>query len=426
MKPKASVVSPSTGLSTRTGTGLITDIFRKGFLARLGRFKEGKLTVVDGQHQWVFGEIQADLNAVIEVTDQRFYRMIALGSSIGAAEAYIKGYWSTNDLVSLVRIIIRNMGVFTARERAIARAMRPFKRLYHRLRDNTIRGSKRNILAHYDLSNDFYNLFLDRTMTYSCAVFDKTGISLEDASIEKLGRICRKLKLSKDDHLLEIGSGWGSFALYAALNYGCRVTTTTISDRQYEYTIKRIKEEGFGDRVTVLNKDYRELEGQYDKIASIEMIEAVGLRHLPVFLHKCSTLLKPDGLMALQAITISDQRFDDYRRSVDFIQTMVFPGASLISISNLMNNLRKHTDMRPIDLEDITPHYSETLSRWRERFLKRLDDIRRLGFTDEFIRLWDYYLGYCEGGFREEYIGDIQLLLAKPRHRISGYERGVA
>ncbi|MBD3258104.1 methyltransferase domain-containing protein [candidate division GN15 bacterium] len=424
MKETASVARPTIGLTGWSGVALFADIFRRGFFARLERFTEGRLILIDGARQWEFGNPRAELRSTIHITDRRFYPMIGLSSSIGAAEAYVKGYWSTNDLVSLVRIVARNQHVFTPRERAAARALRPFTRLYHRLRNNTRAGSKRNIVAHYDLSNDFYSLFLDRTMTYSCGVFEREDTTLEEASVEKLDRICRKLRLSPDDHVLEIGTGWGSFAVHAAQNYGCRVTTTTISDRQYDYAVRKVEQAGLGDIVTVLNQDYRELTGQYDKLVSIEMIEAVGVQHIQTFVAKCSELLKPDGLMALQAITMSDQRFDDYRRSVDFIQAMVFPGASLVSISHLLKNVRQRSDLRPVDLEDITPHYATTLARWRERFMARLDDIRRLGFTDEFIRLWEYYLAYCEGGFREAHIGDIQLLLAKPQYRVTGSVRG--
>jgi cyclopropane-fatty-acyl-phospholipid synthase len=254
-------------------------------------------------------------------------------------------------------------------------------------------------------------------MTYSSGIFLNPAATLEDASIEKLDRICRKLRLRETDRLLEIGTGWGSFALHAARHYGCHVTTTTLSDAQYAYALQAVEEAGLEKKITLLQKDYRALEGRYDKLASIEMIEAVGYEYIPEFFHVCNRLLKPEGLMALQAITLSDQAFDRYRRSVDYIRRYVFPGACLISLSHVLQCLKKETDMRLLHLEDLTPHYAETLRRWRERFLSRLADVRQLGFSDPFIRLWEFYLVYCEGGFREAHIGDVQMVLARSGYR---------
>jgi cyclopropane-fatty-acyl-phospholipid synthase len=282
---------------------------------------------------------------------------------------------------------------------------------------NTLAGSQANIAAHYDLGNDFYALFLDETMTYSCGIFEQEDSTLEEASLAKYDRICRKLALKPEDEVLEIGTGWGGFAIYAAGRYGCRVTTTTISRAQFDLARPRIAEAGLEDRVTLLLKDYRHLTGSYDKLVSIEMIEAVGFEYFDTFFSVCSERLKDDGLMCLQAITIADQVFDRYRRSHDFIRSHVFPGSCLISLGALSASLARATDLRLIHLEDLTPHYARTLKLWRERFFANLDQVRALGYPETFIRLWEFYLCYCEGGFAERYIGDVQMVLAKPGNR---------
>ncbi|MGD2113022.1 MAG: cyclopropane-fatty-acyl-phospholipid synthase family protein, partial [Gammaproteobacteria bacterium] len=285
------------------------------------------------------------------------------------------------------------------------------QRLLHR---NTLRGSRRNIEAHYDLGNDLFELFLDETMMYSCGIFTRPGATLQEASEAKLDAICRKLQLGPDDHVLEIGTGWGGFALHAARHYGCRVTTTTISRQQYEHAAQRIRAAGLEDRITLLFDDYRLLEGSYDKLVSIEMIEAIGHRNFNTYFRKCSELLKPDGMMLLQSITIADQRYAQARNAIDFIQRYIFPGGCLPSNAALAGAVAGSTDMRIFDLQDIGPHYATTLRHWRKRFLSRIEQVRRLGYPERFIRMWEYYLCYCEGGFRQQSIGTVQLLLTRP------------
>jgi cyclopropane-fatty-acyl-phospholipid synthase len=290
-------------------------------------------------------------------------------------------------------------------------------RLAHFLRRNTRTGGRKNIAAHYDLGDDFFSLFLDETMTYSCGIFEHAGSTLKEASVGKYDRICRKLALRPDDHVLEIGTGWGGFAVHAAAGYGCRVTTTTISRRQYEYAANRIREEGLEDRVEPLLSDYRDLSGSFDKLVSIEMIEAVGHQYLETFFRHCSERLTSDGMMLLQAITIPDDRYDLHTRSVDFIKRYIFPGSSIPSVSAISRATESATDMRMLHLEDITPHYARTLQEWRARFLARRDEVRALGYPESFLRMWEYYLCYCEGSFEERYNGDVQIVFTKPRCR---------
>jgi cyclopropane-fatty-acyl-phospholipid synthase len=326
-------------------------------------------------------------------------------------------YWTVDDLTALVRIVIRNQALFQAMDTGPARLLTPLYNFYHHLRRNTVTGSRKNIVAHYDLGNDFYRLFLDKTMTYSCGIFERPDATLEEAAIAKYDRICRKLQLSEKDHVLEIGTGWGGFALHAARNYGCRVTTATISDEQYQSAGQRLARAGLDNRVALLKKDYRHLDGQYDKLVSIEMIEAVGHQFYAVFFQNCSRLLKDDGLMVLQAITIGDQIFDQHKRSVDFIKRYIFPGSCIPSITAISNAIAGKTDLRLIHLDDITPHYARTLREWRRRFFTNLDKVREMGYSETFIRMWEFYLCYCEGGFAERYIGDVQMLFAKPLYR---------
>jgi cyclopropane-fatty-acyl-phospholipid synthase len=293
-------------------------------------------------------------------------------------------------------------------------------KLAHRFNRNTHDGSRKNISAHYDLGNDFFRLFLDPTMMYSSALFAGQRATLEDASIAKLDEICRQLELEADDHLLEIGTGWGGMAIHAARNYGCRVTTTTISREQFEHATAMVAEAGLQDRVTVLCEDYRHLEGRYDKLVSIEMIEAVGHQFYSNYFSCCSQLLKPGGKMVIQAITMSDQRYLQARDNVDFIKRYIFQGGCLPSIAVISDHLARDTDMQMVHLRDITPDYALTLAHWRERFMERLEDVREMGFDDQFIRMWEFYLAYCEGGFRERIISTVQLAFAKPAYRFPG------
>ena len=327
------------------------------------------------------------------------------------------GHWSCDDLTTLVRILARNPDSTSAMDRGLGRLGVPLARLYHALRRNTWGGSARNVRAHYDLGNDFFELFLDPTLTYSCGVFESDDATLEEASIAKYDRLCRKLDLGPDDHVLEIGTGWGGFAIHAAGKYGCRVTTATISREQWRIARQRVAAAGLADRVTVLECDYRELEGTYDKLVSIEMIEAVGDRYLDTFFRICSERLRPDGIMGLQAITTPDQFYDAHVRSVDFIKRYIFPGGSLVSVRRVADAIARVTDLRLFQLEDITPHYARTLHTWRERFIVNLDQVRALGYPEQFVRMWEFYLCYCEGGFLERVIGDVQIVLTKPMCR---------
>ncbi len=357
------------------------------------------------------------LQAEISVHHSQFYSRILFGGSIGAAEAYMERLWSADDLTAVMRILALNQKAFADMEKGLARLTAPFYKFYHYVRKNTKAGSRKNILAHYDLGNDFYALFLDQTMTYSCGIFEREDSTLKEASEAKYDRICRKLQFAAGDRILEIGTGWGGFAVHAASNFGVQVTTTTISEEQHQFAQNRIKAAGLEDRITLLKKDYRDLSGKFDKLVSIEMIEAVGHHFYPAFFQTCSRLLKDDGLMALQAITIGDQIFDRHKRSVDFIKRYIFPGSCIPSITAISHAIAKATDLRLIHLEDITPHYARTLHEWRQRFFANLDKVREMGYSDTFIRMWQYYLCYCEGGFAERYIGDVQMLFAKPLNR---------
>jgi cyclopropane-fatty-acyl-phospholipid synthase len=393
-------------------------LLRRLIWQRLDALAHGRLTIEDGVQRRSFGAPGADsVAAIVKVHDPRFYRSLILGGSLGAAEAYIHGFWTCDDIVNLVRVFCRNAELSSGLERGAARMLSPLRLLSHRIRRNSRSGSRHNIAAHYDLGNDFFSLFLDPTLAYSCAIFPTGESTLLEASEAKFDRICRKLELKPEDHLLEIGTGWGGFALHATRKYGCRITTTTISRKQYDFAQNRVREAGLQNRVTVLMEDYRRLRGSYDKLVSIEMIEAVGYQYFDIYFRVCSELLKPQGMMLLQAIVIPDQKYDRYKRSVDFIQRYIFPGGCLPSIAAICRSLGRVTDFRLFHLEDITPHYAETLAYWRRQFLANLDQVKKLGFSEEFIRTWEFYFCYCEGGFRERAIGDVQMLLTKPACR---------
>jgi cyclopropane-fatty-acyl-phospholipid synthase len=398
-------------------TSFLQRFVRNLFWSRMEKLRHGRLLFIEGTQRRVFGDsAETPLAATIEIRDPRFFRYVIFGGSLGAAEAYIEGLWVCDNLVALVRIFCRNADVLGGIERSAARFLNLLRAAAHRMRRNTLSGSRRNIAAHYDLGNDFFSLFLDETLAYSCAIFPGRESSLHEASVAKFDRICQKLELSEKDHVLEIGSGWGGFALHAASRCGCRVTALTISRRQYEFTVKRVKEAGLTDRICVLLQDYRDHEGAYDKLVSVEMIEAVGYQYFDTYFAKCSRLLKPDGRMLLQAIVFPDQQYERYRRSVDFIQKYIFPGGCLPSVGEICRSIGRASGFRLSHLEDITPHYAETLAHWRQRFRAESDRIRNLGFNDEFIRTWEFYFCYCEGGFRERAIGDVQILLTKPAY----------
>jgi cyclopropane-fatty-acyl-phospholipid synthase len=421
MRESGSIVASGVDAARARRPAIIERFARRAVLARLAGLKHGRVVIEDGDERIAFGEelSVADLRATIRVKDRRFYSDLALGGSMGAGEAYMAGSWTTDDLTALVQIMIRNQDVMEGMDAGLARLANPARRLLHYFNRNTKAGSQRNIAAHYDLGNDFFELILDRTLMYSCAIFPRPDATLEEAAIAKVERICRKLDLRSHDHLLEIGTGWGGFAIHAAKNYGCRVTTTTISRAQHDYAVKRIAEEGLSDRITVLFQDYRDLTGQFDKAVSIEMIEAVGHQFLNSYFQKCGELLKPDGMMLLQAITISDQNYAAAVRRVDFIKKYIFPGSFIPSVTALCCAITCSSDMRLFHLEDITPNYAETLKNWRIRMFKNIERVRALGYPEEFIRMWEFYLCYCEGGFRERYIGDVQMLLTKPDCRVA-------
>jgi cyclopropane-fatty-acyl-phospholipid synthase len=393
-------------------------LFQSGVFRRLKMIEDGHITIVDHGICYPFGRGgRTGLAADVQVHDTRFYRHLALGGNLGGAEAYIRGHWDCDDLVSLVRILCRNPVVAEKSDSGWARLVAPFHRLAHLARRNTVRGSRRNIAAHYDLSNTFFAHFLDETMAYSCGIFPRHDSTLEEAALAKYDRICRKLELSPDDHVVEIGCGWGGFAIYAARQYGCRVTATTISQQQFDLATERVRAAGLQAQVTVLKKDYRHLRGLHDKLVSVEMIEAVGEKYFDTYFRTCARLLKPDGMMLLQAITIADQDYRAYRRRVDFIQKYVFPGGLLPSLERICQSLARASDFRLFHLEDITPHYAETLKQWRRRFHANLTQIQQLGLGDDVLRVWEFYFCYCEGAFRERMIGDIQVLLTKPECR---------
>ncbi|MEO8849020.1 MAG: cyclopropane-fatty-acyl-phospholipid synthase family protein [Casimicrobiaceae bacterium] len=398
---------------------LFDSLAARSVLDRLTAIRSGRLRLVDGGTERTFGEagLECPLCASVYVHDPRFYSELAFGGSIGAGEAYMQGYWSTDDLTALVRILLRNRDVLDGMEGGFARVTKPMQKVLHWLNRNTRDGSRRNISAHYDLGNAFFELFLDRRMMYSSAVFERPQMTLDDAQRSRLDSICRKLDLQPDDHLLEIGTGWGGMAIHAARNYGCRVTTTTLSREQHAFAAGKIAEAGVADRITLLLDDYRDLRGSFSKLVSIEMVEAVGDEHYDTYFAQCGRLLTDDGMMLLQAITITDQRYESARKSVDFIQRHIFPGSTIPSVTVMLSSLTRVTDLKLVHLDDIGPHYATTLRHWRERFLGKLDAVRAQGYPESFIRMWEFYLCYCEGGFEERAIGDVQMLLAKPGSR---------
>ena len=381
---------------------------------RLDRLAWGRLSIDDGGRT-VFGRSRGDEpDVTIAVLSPRFYSAVAFGGGLGAAEAYIDGCWSCSDLPGLIRLMIRNEPLLRQVEGGWARVRAAAARLIHRLNRNTRSGSRANIAAHYDLGNEFYALFLDETMTYSCGLFERPDATLADASRAKYDRICRKLALTASDRVVEIGTGWGGFAIHAAGQYGCHVTTTTISAEQHRHARQKIDEAGLADRIDLRLQDYRDLDGTYDKLVSIEMVEAVGHQYLDTFLRTCSERLAPHGRMALQAITIADQRYARHIRTADLIKRYIFPGGCLVSTTALCDSATRATDLRLVHLEDITSHYARTLRWWRQRFVGHADRVREMGFPEGFLRLWEYYLAYCEGAFTERYIGDVQMVFNKP------------
>jgi len=388
----------------------------------LGHLEEGCLRLHEGDERYEFGQpaSETELVADIHVHDPMAYAEVAFGGSIGSGEAYMSGYWSTPNLTQVTRIFVRNLEALDKMDAGQSALGRVLLKFFHRFNRNSKEGARRNIAAHYDLGNDFFKLFLDSSMMYSSAIYPRADASLAEAAEYKLQRICEKLELTPDDHLLEIGTGWGGMAIYAAKHYGCRVTTTTISRAQWEHAKAAVAAEGLEDRVTLLFDDYRDLTGRYSKLVSVEMVEAVGHEHFREYFQRCSQLLDKNGLMLVQAITIADQRYEMARRNVDFIQRYIFPGGSLPSVALITDLTRRATNLNLVHLEDIGQHYARTLKDWRLAFEDNLDKVREMKFDERFIRMWQYYLCYCEGGFIERSIGTMQLLFAKPGYRPVG------
>jgi len=400
--------------------GALDRLLRRRLLATLGELRGGQVVVRDALGTVTLGE-PGGLRAELDILDPGFYRAAAAQGSVGAGEAYMDGLWRCDDLVALVQLLVINRERLDAMETGLARFGGLALRGWHALRRNTRAGSRKNIAAHYDLGNELFKLFLDESMMYSSAVFADASESLEQAQFRKLERICRKLDLQPGDHLVEIGTGWGGMAIHAASRFGCRVTTTTISKEQHALATERVAAAGLSDKVTVLLEDYRDLRGEYDKLVSIEMIEAIGHQYLETYLAKCASLLKPEGLALIQAITIEDHRYEQALHSVDFIKRFIFPGSFIPCVSAITGAAARASDLRLVNLEDIGPSYALTLRAWRERFLARLDEVRALGYDERFIRMWEFYLAYCEGGFLERSIGDVHLLLARPGNRRDQY-----
>jgi cyclopropane-fatty-acyl-phospholipid synthase len=383
---------------------------------QLKKIKIGHIVIIEGGNKFSFGK-NNKLNVTVTVHDPRFYGALAFGGSIGVSEAFMQKFWSASDLTKLIRIMAINQNTMDQLEGLFNIFLKPILKCLHYLNQNSVKGSEINISKHYDLGNDFFSLFLDSTMMYSSAVFKNPHDSLYKGSIHKLETICQGLELTSQDHIIEIGSGWGGFAIYAAQHYGCKVTTTTISKEQYKYVRQKIKDLKLSHKINVLFSDYRHLKGQYDKLVSIEMLEAVGYQYYDTYFKVCSNLLKPQGLAVIQTITITDQRYEKAKRSVDFIQRYIFPGSCIPSITALQNSMTQSSDLKIYSIHDIGAHYARTLALWREGFFKRLKDIKALGFDDAFIRMWHFYFSYCEGGFQEKVISDIHLKLVKPGYR---------
>lgn len=389
---------------------------RRVVLEMLSHIRVGTLTLVDRRHRYIFGS--GAPAAMVTVHSDRLWPMLLRGSR-GLAEAYAQGLWDSPDPVAVIRLAARNVVALDRLRARFAPVRTPFQTARGLVLRNTRTRSRQDIAAHYDLGNELFSRMLDPTMSYSCALFERPGMTLEEAQVAKLDRICAKLDLSPDDHLVEIGTGWGGLAIHAAATRGCRVTTTTISSEQRDYARAAIERAGLSDRVEVLLRDYRDLSGRFDKLVSVEMIEAVGWQHFGTFFEKCSDLLAPHGAMLLQAITIDDRAYAVEKASRSFMNTLIFPNGCLPSMEVIARSVARRTDMQTLALEDLTPHYVRTLARWREQFLAHTDELDDLGYDERFRRLWTLYLAYCEAGFAERRICEVQIVLGKPHYRRS-------
>ena len=392
---------------------LTARVVRGPVLSRLAGIRDGCITIRDSSGERTLGDPGSDLRARVEVLDPEFWSAVALRGSVGAGEAWMDGHWTADDLVKVVRFLVRNREVMDGMETGLARVGAVGLRAFHALRPNTKRGARRNIADHYDLGNDLFATFLDPTMCYSSGIFPREDATLEEASVEKVDRLCRVLGLRPEHRLVEIGTGWGYLAVHAASRYGCRVTTTTISREQHGLATERVAKAGLSDRVEVLLRDYRDLEGTYDRLVSVEMIEAIGHEQFDGYFAACRRLLVPGGRAAIQSILIDDRYYERALRSVDFIQRYIFPGSCIPSMGTLRASIGK-AGMAVAEVEEIGPHYARTLREWRHRFLAAAVQVRALGYPDRFLRMWEFYLAYCEGGFEERVIGDAQILLDRP------------
>lgn len=395
---------------------LLDRVARRLVTQRLAGLQRGQIDLQDATGTTSLGQ-SADLQVQLRVHHPRFYGQAMLGGTLSVAESYFRGDWDCDDLTGLIRIFVRNLDRADQLDGGLAQVAGIGHRLYHWWRSNSRTGSRRNIGAHYDLGNDFFRLWLDDTMAYSSGIFLNDESTLREASEEKFDRVCRKLQLGRSDHLLEIGTGWGGLAIHAATHYGCRVTTTTISAQQAAIAQQRIADAGLSGRITLLQQDYRDLTGQYDKLASIEMIEAVGHKYFDTFFRKIGSLLRPDGSALLQAIVMPERRYQQYLGGVDFIQRYVFPGGCLPSMGAMLESSGRASDMRFVHAEDFASHYAETLRRWRRAFTDQQDAVRQQGYSEEFLRLWNYYLCYCEAVFEERHVGVVQIQFDKPHCR---------
>lgn len=404
--------------------GQLSKIARKLVHKQLLSLHTGCLQVEEGGEIFSFGQEleETQLVARLVVHDVSCYSEIMTGGSIGAAESFMTGDWSSPDLTMLVRVMVRNIDILDQMEGGLALISKPLLKGFHYFNQNSAKGSRRNIAAHYDLGNDLFESFLDPTMMYSSGIFPSADASMEEASLNKLKIICEKLQLKADDHLVEIGTGWGGLAIYAAKHYGCKVTTTTISQQQFNLAKARVEEEGLQDKITLLLEDYRDLrknyEGQFDKLVSIEMIEAVGWKFYNTFFEHCGSLLKPEGIALIQAITITDQRYNQARKDVDFIQRYIFPGSCIPSVTALVNASTNASDLNLVQAQDFGSHYARTLKAWQDTFNEKSKAISELGYSEDFKRMWQFYLSYCEGGFEERSIGVNHLVFAKPRAKL--------
>jgi cyclopropane-fatty-acyl-phospholipid synthase len=416
-KIKGAIVSDSLthSIKTKTESNPGGGFSERVFFRLLSSLKYGCLTVEYRQRRQVFGSPTADLQTTLLIHSNRFFHRVLVGGTIGAAESYMDKEWDSDNLTNLVRLLVRNRTLMERLDGGWSNWLRPLRALGHFFRRNTLSGAKKNIMAHYDLGNAFFELFLDDTRQYSSAFFANPEMTLQEASQAKLALIVAKLDVQPSDHVLEIGSGWGALAVTLAKTTGCRVTTTTISEEQFAFVQELLSREGLSDRVTLLKKDYRALTGQFDKLVSVEMIEAVGHQYLDTYLATCSSLLKPTGRMVLQAITIRDHHYDRAVKDVDFIKQHIFPGSFIPSLSAIMDSVKRNTDLQLKHLQDLTPHYARTLFFWKRAFQANADRLLSLGFDHAFQRLWHFYFSYCEGGFMEDAIGNAQLVFAKPQ-----------